>query len=306
MVESRCDGVDLNLGCPQRIARRGNYGAFLMDDLPRVQAMVEMLHANLSVPVTCKIRLFPELEKTIAYARMLEKAGCQLLAVHGRTRDQKDTERWRADWPAIAAVRAAVRIPVLANGDIRDVNEARACMAATGAVGVLSAEPLLRNPALFDTRVSHDAEQAASSRPAEWPALVALEYVSLVEAHPTPMRMVRGHIHKLLGPWMAEFTDLRDRLNNTAHGAAALSLADVASICADARDRIAHACANGRRAPVPKKGERALAREAAEAAKAAAIEEQAREEAAVAALPGDETRKRAREEGAPACEECAH
>ena len=56
LVEGKCDGVDLNLGCPQRIAKRGNYGAFLMDDLERVRAMVETLAKNLSVPVTVKAR----------------------------------------------------------------------------------------------------------------------------------------------------------------------------------------------------------------------------------------------------------
>ena len=56
LVEARCDGVDLNLGCPQRIAKRGNYGAFLMDDLETVRAMVETLAKNLTVPVTVKAR----------------------------------------------------------------------------------------------------------------------------------------------------------------------------------------------------------------------------------------------------------
>jgi hypothetical protein len=113
LVQDACDGVDLNLGCPQRIARRGNYGAFLMDDLPRVRSLVETLAAGLRVPVTCKIRLFPEdapWPRTVAYARMLQDAGCQLLAVHGRTRDMKDTDAHRADWAAIRDVVDAGRL----------------------------------------------------------------------------------------------------------------------------------------------------------------------------------------------------
>ena len=55
LVQSQCDGVDLNLGCPQRIAKRGNYGAYLMDDLPRVQALVHELYHELHVPVTVKV-----------------------------------------------------------------------------------------------------------------------------------------------------------------------------------------------------------------------------------------------------------
>ena len=288
LAAPHCDGIDLNLGCPQRIAKRGNYGAFLMDDLPTVQRLVETLHAaKLCVPVTCKIRLFPDVAKTIAYAQMLEKAGCMLLAVHGRTRDQKDTEKWRADWAAIRAVRESVLLPVLANGDVRDLDEARACMEATGCCGVLSAEPLLHNPALFDPTAPSNAAAAAAHRPAEWPALLALEYCQLARQHGTPMRMVRGHMHKLLGGWLGEFTDQRDLLNNTRHGDAGLTIDGVEAICTAVAQRIREACALHRRDPVAKKGERAIAREAAEAqaiAVARAVEEQRREEGAVRAL----------------------
>ncbi|PQQ15184.1 tRNA-dihydrouridine(16/17) synthase [Prunus yedoensis var. nudiflora] len=92
-VEPYCDYVDINLGCPQRIARRGNYGAFLMDNLPLIKSLVENLVQNLHVPVSCKVRIFPDLQDTIKYARMLEDAGCSLLAVHGRTRDEKDQKK---------------------------------------------------------------------------------------------------------------------------------------------------------------------------------------------------------------------
>lgn len=101
IVEGECDYVDLNLGCPQHIAKRGRYGAFLMDDLPLVERMVQALSAELSTPVSCKIRVFPELERTLEYAHMLQAAGCSLLAVHGRTRQQKDSRAVRADWDAI-------------------------------------------------------------------------------------------------------------------------------------------------------------------------------------------------------------
>jgi tRNA-dihydrouridine synthase 1 len=63
--------------------------------------------------VTCKIRIFPELEKTLEYARMVERSGCCLLAVHGRTREQKDNSGTRADWDAIRAVKQvrSLRLP---------------------------------------------------------------------------------------------------------------------------------------------------------------------------------------------------
>ncbi|GKU94792.1 hypothetical protein SLEP1_g8230 [Rubroshorea leprosula] len=215
-VEPYCDYVDINLGCPQRIARRGNYGAFLMDNLPLVKSLVEKLALNLNVPVSCKIRVFPNLQDTLNYAKMLEEAGCSLLAVHGRTRDEKDGKKFRADWNAIKAVKDAVKIPVLANGNIRHMDDVWNCVAETGAEGVLSAESLLENPALF-----------AGFRTAEWvagneenirdgnldQADLVVEYLKLCEKYPVPWRMVRSHVHKLLGDWFKIQLHVRDDLN---------------------------------------------------------------------------------------------
>ncbi|KAK9011076.1 hypothetical protein V6N11_043933 [Hibiscus sabdariffa] len=135
--------------CPQRIARRGYYGAFLMDNLPLAKSLVEKLASNLNVHVSCKIRVFPKLEDTLKYAKMLEDAGCSLLAVHGRTRDEKDGKKFRADWNAIKAVKNKLRIPVLANGNIRHMEDVQNCLEETSVDGVISAETFLENPALF-------------------------------------------------------------------------------------------------------------------------------------------------------------
>ncbi|XP_022947361.1 tRNA-dihydrouridine(16/17) synthase [NAD(P)(+)]-like [Cucurbita moschata] len=215
-VEPYCDYVDLNLGCPQRIAKRGNYGAFLMDNLPLVKAIVEKLASNLEVPVSCKIRIFPNLQDTINYARMLEEAGCSLLAVHGRTRDEKDGKKFRANWSAITAVKNAVRIPVLANGNIRHMEDVYDCLKETRVEGVLSAETLLENPALF-----------AGFRTAEWvegceestrdgnldQADLLVDYLKLCEKYPVPWRIIRSHVHKLLGDWFKLHPHIREDFN---------------------------------------------------------------------------------------------
>eukprot|EP00882_Tetradesmus_deserticola_P015758 GHRQ01016792.1.p1 GENE.GHRQ01016792.1~~GHRQ01016792.1.p1 ORF type:complete len:339 (+),score=106.38 GHRQ01016792.1:225-1241(+) len=151
IVQEHADYIDLNLGCPQRIAKRGFYGAFLMDDTQLIEQLVLAAATRLRTPVSCKIRLFPDVSKTIEYARMLQAAGCSLLAVHGRLRECKDNSAVRADWDGIAAVRAAVQIPVLANGDVQCMADAQRLMAHTKADGVLSAEPLLSDPALFSS-----------------------------------------------------------------------------------------------------------------------------------------------------------
>lgn len=88
MVQHMCDAVDLNLGCPQDIARRGRYGSFLLEETELITSIVRTLHEGLDIPVTCKIRCLPTLEATIALARALQDAGCQMLTVHGRTKEE--------------------------------------------------------------------------------------------------------------------------------------------------------------------------------------------------------------------------
>ncbi|XP_065025254.1 uncharacterized protein LOC135650074 [Musa acuminata AAA Group] len=217
MIEPYCDYVDINLGCPQRIARRGNYGAFLMDNLPLIKALVQKLSQNLQVPVSCKIRIFPNLQDTIVYARMLEEAGCALLAVHGRTRDEKDGKKFRADWNAIKAVKDAIGIPVLANGNIRHMEDVYNCLDHTGADGVLSAESLLENPALFAgfrtmEPKENNADEIKDNGGLDQADLV-VEYLKFCEQYPVPWRMIRSHVHKMLGDWFRIHPQVREELN---------------------------------------------------------------------------------------------
>ena len=97
-----CSGVvaiDLNLGCPQRSAHSGHFGAFLSDpeDRPLLLRIVSTLARNLRVPLFCKIRLLDDIHSTIDYARQLQDAGCSLLAVHARYRG---SPMHRRDGPA--------------------------------------------------------------------------------------------------------------------------------------------------------------------------------------------------------------
>ncbi|OAY77827.1 tRNA-dihydrouridine(16/17) synthase (NAD(P)(+))-like [Ananas comosus] len=213
VVEPYCDYVDINLGCPQRIARRGNYGAFLMDNLPLIKSLVQNLSINLHVPVSCKIRIFPSLEDTIAYAKMLEEAGCSLLAVHGRTRDQKDQKKIQADWDAIKAVKDALKIPVLANGNIRHMGDVYSCLDHTGADGVLSADSLLENPALFAGFRTMEWKEEEDGDGGLDQADLVVEYLKLCEQYPVPWRMVRSHVHKMLGDWFRMHPQVREELN---------------------------------------------------------------------------------------------
>ncbi|KAB2578818.1 Dihydrouridine synthase family [Lasiodiplodia theobromae] len=146
-----CDAVDLNLGCPQGIARKGRYGAFLQEDWDTIRALISRLHAELPIPVTAKFRVQETHERTLEYARMLLDAGASIITVHGRQRHQKGHETGLADWDAIRYLRDNLppNTVIFANGNILQHEDIEACLKATGADGVMSAEGNLYDPTIF-------------------------------------------------------------------------------------------------------------------------------------------------------------
>ena len=150
-VEPFCDAVDLNLGCPQGIARKGNYGAFLQENWDLIHKLINKLHTNLDVPVTAKIRILESKEKTLDYAKMILSAGASVVTVHGRQRDQKGHKTGLADWSVLRYLRT--HLPpdtvIFANGNILRRDDISRCLEETGADGVMSAEGNLYDPTIF-------------------------------------------------------------------------------------------------------------------------------------------------------------
>jgi tRNA-dihydrouridine synthase B len=167
------DIVDINMGCPVPKVVKTSGGASLLRDPERAARVAEAVVRAVRVPVTAKIRLGWDFE-TRNYRRMaglLESAGVQALAVHGRTRSQ-NYEPW-ADWEAIGAVKATVRIPVAGSGDLRTADEARRRMRETGVDAVMLGRGILGNLWLIRQAV---ALLASGERVPEldWPERVAL------------------------------------------------------------------------------------------------------------------------------------
>ncbi|CCI42170.1 unnamed protein product [Albugo candida] len=208
-VEGHCDAVDINLGCPQGIARKGNYGAFLMKDKARVCGIVEKLVDEVAVPVTCKIRVFPDEAETIEFTKMLEKAGCDLLVVHGRTKEMNKGTVGQVNWEIIKKIKNALSIPVIANGGIETPEDIAECLEVTGADGVMSSEAILGNPALFDKSLQFGPLHQKG--PCYFD--LANEYMDFVTTYPTGnLKIVRAHLFKLLFEDLTHHTDLRSAL----------------------------------------------------------------------------------------------
>lgn len=152
-VEPFCDAIDLNLGCPQGIAKKGNYGAFLQEDWGLIYRLINKLHLNLDIPVTAKMRVLESKEKTLEYAQMILSAGASLITVHGRHRDQKGHKTGLADWSVLRYLRE--RLPpdtvIFANGNILRHEDISKCLKETRADGVMSAEGNLHDPTIFAT-----------------------------------------------------------------------------------------------------------------------------------------------------------
>ncbi|PTB64286.1 tRNA-dihydrouridine synthase C [Trichoderma citrinoviride] len=146
-----CDAVDLNLGCPQGIARKGHYGAFLQEDQDLIFKLVNILHRELPIPVTAKIRVLETKEKTLEYAQNVLRAGASILTVHGRRREQKGHLTGVADWDMIRFLRDNLppETVLFANGNILQPGDLERCLEATGADGIMSAEGNLSDPGLF-------------------------------------------------------------------------------------------------------------------------------------------------------------
>ena len=233
-----CDIIDINLGCPQAIAKRGNYGAYLLSDVSKMQTLVSALASthNGTIPVSAKIRILPTPEETMQVAQALVEAGAQMLTVHGRTKEQNKQSSGAASWEAVREVVQELQskdVVVVSNGGVETLAHAQECLTYTGAWGCMSAEGLLCNPSLFydvqhdDNIVVQDFLAALSDKcssgtslhiDSDWFSVLlnmrqlalAKEYMQLAHIHSNNyLKPVRSHLFKFCHALLNDNTDVR-------------------------------------------------------------------------------------------------
>lgn len=185
LFRGHIDALDLNLGCPQVVAQRGSFGAFLVAQrgVPYVVDLVRSVVAGVApLPVTCKIRLHQDLPSTIEYVRGLFDAGAVAVTVHGRFLNQKGANRGDCDWAAIDSIKAAFpdRV-IIGNGDVRTHAQLQHRLTTSAADAVMVGYGALRDPTLFGA-AKFELQQ------------VVQEYVDLARRHPNKLIDVKRHL----------------------------------------------------------------------------------------------------------------
>ncbi|MFK7793656.1 MAG: tRNA dihydrouridine synthase, partial [Devosiaceae bacterium] len=202
------DIIDINMGCPAKKVTSGYSGSALMRDLDHALTLIEATVKASDVPVTLKMRLGWDDDSIDApdLAKRARDAGVQMITVHGRTRCQ--FYKGKANWRAIARVREAVDIPIVANGDLISCGDLETMLQHTGCDAVMAGRGAYGRPWLPGYLAAHDPEAFLSQLPSPL-EVISEHYQALIVHHavhkgePLGVKIARKHFG-----WYLETTDL--------------------------------------------------------------------------------------------------
>lgn len=210
---SNCDIIDINMGCPVNKVLKADAGSKLLLYPDKIYEIVKGIVDNVSKPVTVKIRSGFDSKhiNAVEVAKLIEKAGASAIAIHGRTRSQM--YEGKADWKIIADVKAAVKIPVIGNGDVRSVEDAKRMLEETGVDAVMIGRAALGNPWLIKQVVQSLETGVIIEEPTYQEKIVqCLSHAKkLMEIEPEKVAMfqMRGH-----APWYIKGLKSSARVKN--------------------------------------------------------------------------------------------
>lgn len=203
------DAIDLNLGCPQRHAEQGHYGAYLLpkQNWPLLAEIVSGLAQAVDVPVTTKIRLTVPKEQTPQLAVTLARAGSSLVTLHPRFASSVRRRKGLADLDMVIQVREALQeegllrsadqpqgdTAVVSNGNVRCWSDIPTNLELTGASGVMIGETLLENPALFRPSIAGSDQLTAAQMAQQY-----LELRDRYDAFESPLKTAKQHLQSIL------------------------------------------------------------------------------------------------------------
>jgi nifR3 family TIM-barrel protein len=215
--------IDINFGCPVKKVVRRNGGSGCLKDLSLVESVIRSVSASTHLPVTVKIRSgwSEEARVPVEIALRCQDAGAKALALHPRTRTQMYSGRAR--WEEIAAVTAALEIPVIGNGDIKTAEDAVRLQRETGCAAIMIARGSFGQPWIFDqTRALLEGKPKPDAPPIEQRFAIALEHAHMAEDYEMDPRGAAIEFRKHLG-WYVKGIPGSAELRRKLHAVVTLS-----------------------------------------------------------------------------------
>lgn len=142
--------IDFNFGCPKSFSLSGGMGAALLEKPDLIEALLTTCVEHLNIPVTCKMRILPNLDDTLKLVRLIESCGVSAIAIHGRTKEQRPNQENQND--TIRVISESIKIPVIANGHsnhIKNYQDLTEFKEITKASSIMIARAALKNPSIF-------------------------------------------------------------------------------------------------------------------------------------------------------------